>query len=679
MKTINGTVNDSMYKKWIVLLRVLLAVFLILTFASFWYIARQDNYDKQYISYAAELRVLIERFARHAGEAALKAKPNAFTYLKFRRNEFSGIMEILKRGKQDSLGTITLPPSPKSIQDKELAELSRIWAIEKANGDVILNNQDLILNLHGTVNTLTGLAQKIQENYLDIMVILGNRKNVAGTDYTEIARQIFDAQSIEENIRSILDFDTGTAEIEKRFSKMLLTFESKINNLKTQYENDAVYVKMLDIEKQFILLKERSQEILNIGQNLHKINDAYLAIYEMIPTFLEDTANLEKAYVNLSTTRLINNRVAALLSVLTFLSLITLLFLGYKDNQFTLKASRDANKSLNREIERLVTDLKDLANGNLTVQATGETSVTAAIAEAINYALNALRKLVRGINQTSQKVSSSAIQVKRVTNDLVKAMNNQEQEIINTTTSVGSMTTSIDKVSLSAKKSVQVAENSVQIAHDGAMVVQNTIGGMDRIREQIRETEKRIRHLGESSQEIGEIVSLIDGISEQTNILSLNAAIQAAMAGDAGMGFAVVADEVQQLAVKSSQAAKEVETIVKAIRTDTMRASESMGRAISEVTMGTKLANDAGLALGKIEMVSKTLSEHIQGISEAADEQAKMSQKISKMMEIIEIIAKDTASGTENTAESIDSLASLVKDLNSSVSEFKLPEDNYGQ
>lgn len=658
-------------------MRVLLGVFLLLSFMSFWYIVRQDSYDKQYIGYAAELRVLSERLARHAGEAVQKAKANAFTYLRYRRNEFTGVLEILKRGKQDSSGNITLPPSPKSIQDKELAVMTRIWNTQKANVDIILDNQELILNLHNTVNTLAGDAQKLQEYYLDIVKVLSNRRDISGRELGDITTQIFNTQEIEENIRTILNIDIEKTDIERLFSKKLTDAESKLKEFKQRYNNDAVYSKLIEIEKLFIVLKERSQEILSIGQTLRKVNDAYLAIYEMIPTFLEETANLERAYSNLSGTRWVNTTTGILLSIITVILLAALLFLMYQDNKYTLKKERDANKALNQEIERLVMDLKDLANGNLTVQASGESKVTASIAEAINYALNALRKLVKGINQTSHKVSSSAVQVKRFTNELVKAMTNQEQEILNTTTSVNSMASFIDQVSQNARKSAAVAESSLQMAHDGVTVVQNTIGGMDRIREQIRETEKRIRRLGESSQEIGEIVSLIDGISEQTNILSLNAAIQAAMAGDAGMGFAVVADEVQQLAVKSSQAAKEVETIVKAIRGDTARASESMERAISEVNTGSQLAHDAGLALGKIESVSKTLAEHIQGISAAAEEQARMSSKITRMMEIIEAIAKETASGTENTADSIENLEALVKELNHSVAEFKLPDESY--
>jgi twitching motility protein PilJ len=400
---------------------------------------------------------------------------------------------------------------------------------------------------------------------------------------------------------------------------------------------------------------------------LDKVNAAWLAIYNMIPTFLEYTTDLEKAYSSNVSNRLINETTAFILGAITFLLLMALLYIMYNNN-----------KKLESEIHQLVNELQDLGNGNLAVQATEGVGLTASIAEAVNYALKALRHLVHSINQTSEKVSVSAEDVKRIATDLNAAINHQSTEIVNVANSTTRMASSIDKVAQNAKKSAQVAENSVDIAHQGAIVVNNTIEGMERIRDQIRKTEKRIRRLGKSSQEIGEIVSLIDGISEQTNLLSLNASIQAAMAGEVGLGFAVVADEVQQLAVKSSQATKEVESLVKAIQSDTGHAVEAMEEAIAEVNAGSKLAQDAGFALDKFEKVSTNLSELIQGISQAADEQADVAGKISKMMEIIESIAGQTSKGTDVTAESISNLAALIQELRNSVAEFKLPTAQYG-
>ncbi len=671
--------KEFAYKSWLNTLKILLGVFLILTALSFWYVNVQSGYEQQYITYSAELRVLFERFVRHAGESVNEAKPNAFTYLKYRTNEFSAIIEILKRGKMDYEGKMVLPPSPKYIQEKELAELARLWTAEKENAEFILDHQALLINLYSAIKSLADPLQKIQDQYTDIMTLLAKRRGLNENDTIDILSQINNASSIQDNLLMLLGNEIDVAKFEKQVPKAIAEMQVSLNNFKVKYNNDVLLSKILDVEKAFVTIKDRTSDLVDTAKTLVKIRAAWNQIYNMIPRFLDATTNLEKAYADAPSKRFVTTGLSFILMGITFIILALLLFLMYQENIFNLNVSEEETKKLQTDIEKLVVELKDLANGNLTVSATGGEGVMTAVAEAVNFAINALRRLVVDINQTSQKVTDSATQVKSITKDLSKAINEQSTQILNTGHSVNTIATSIEQVANNAKKSALVASESVDIAHEGAIIVNNTISGMERIREQIRETEKRIQRLGESTQEIGEIVSLIDGISEQTNILSLNAAIQAAMAGDVGMGFAVVADEVQQLAVKSSEAAKEVDNIVKAVRSDTSQAAESMERAIAEVTMGTNLAHDAGRALAKIETVSKNLAELIQDISKAAEEQSTMSTKITKMMDVIEAIAKQTASGTDTTAESVSNLDQLVRQLHESVSEFKLPDAYYGK
>ena len=235
------------------------------------------------------------------------------------------------------------------------------------------------------------------------------------------------------------------------------------------------------------------------------------------------------------------------------------------------------------------------------------------------------------------------------------------------------MAHSIDQVSANASESSAVAERSVAIANKGNEVVHNTIHGMDNIREQIQDTAKRIKRLGESSQEIGDIVSLIDDIADQTNILALNAAIQASMAGDAGRGFAVVADEVQRLAERSSAATRQIETLVRAIQADTNEAVISMEQTTTEVVRGARLAHDAGVALEEIEGVSQNLADLIQRISNAAQEQTRSAAQISLTMNVIQQITNQTSSGSTATADSIGNLAKMARQLRRSVSGFTLP------
>jgi twitching motility protein PilJ len=258
---------------------------------------------------------------------------------------------------------------------------------------------------------------------------------------------------------------------------------------------------------------------------------------------------------------------------------------------------------------------------------------------------------------------------------LAQASEHQAQQISEASTAINDMAQSIDQVSANAAESSAVAERSVEIANKGNEVVHNTIHGMDNIREQIQDTAKRIKRLGESSQEIGDIVSLIDDIADQTNILALNAAIQASMAGDAGRGFAVVADEVQRLAERSSAATRQIETLVRAIQTDTNEAVISMEQTTTEVVRGARLAQDAGVALEEIEGVSKTLAALIQSISNAAQQQTSSAGQISLTMNVIQQITSQTSSGSTATAESIGNLAKMASQLRRSVSGFTLPTE----
>ena len=277
---------------------------------------------------------------------------------------------------------------------------------------------------------------------------------------------------------------------------------------------------------------------------------------------------------------------------------------------------------------------------------------------------------------TIAALGASAQQTQATAMHLADASEHQAQEIAGASAAVNEMAVSIDQVSSNAAESSAVAERSVAIAKKGAEVVQNTIRGMDNIREQIQETSKRIKRLGESSQEIGDIVSLINDIADQTNILSLNAAIQASMAGDAGRGFAVVADEVQRLAERSSAATKQIEALVKTIQSDTNEAVISMEHTTAEVVRGARLAQDAGIALEEIENVSMSLAELIQNISNAARQQSSSAAHISNTMNVIQEITSQTSSGTNATAKSIGNLAEMASELRSSVAGFTLPEED---
>ena len=392
---------------------------------------------------------------------------------------------------------------------------------------------------------------------------------------------------------------------------------------------------------------------------------------------LSDSESLFAAFTSfgsLKDTSIIGGVWVSILSGLGILaSLVGLYFSTRSAERKRYQTTKELNDRNQEAIMRLLDEMGSLAEGDLTVKATVTEDMTGAIADSINFAVEQLRTLVTTINDTSVQVASSAQETQATAMHLAEAAEHQAQEINSASSRITEIAQSINQVSRNSADSAEVARRSVQIATNGAGVVRQTIAGMDSIRDQIQETSKRIKRLGESSQEIGSIVELINDISEQTNILALNAAIQAASAGEAGRGFAVVADEVQRLAERSSSATKRIESLVQTIQADTNEAVSSMEQTTSEVVAGARLAEDAGTALGEIEKVSSDLSGLIEGISVAAQEQSSAASNITETMNTIQSITAQTSQGASQTAESIGNLAQLAADLRRSVADFKLP------
>jgi twitching motility protein PilJ len=430
-----------------------------------------------------------------------------------------------------------------------------------------------------------------------------------------------------------------------------------------------------EITSQFEIVSGSTTRITDAAPDVQQARFAADAIVENVPGIFDAMGVVSDRINNFGSERSLNTTTALALSVLIVLALVMIGVHSTLDTRRRLAFTAETNERNQQAILRLLDELAGLADGDLTTTATVTEDFTGAIADAINFTIDQLRLIVSSINETSRTVSNAAEDTQATALHLAEAAEHQAQEIAGASSAVNEMAITIDQVSSNAAESASVADRSVALAKSGSQVVQNTIGGMDTIREQIQETSKRIKRLGESSQEIGDIVSLINDISDQTNILALNAAIQASMAGDAGRGFAVVADEVQRLAERSGAATKQIEALVKTIQSDTHEAVMSMEQTTSEVVRGARLAEDAGVALEEIESVSKNLAALIQNISNAARQQASSAGHISNTMNIIQEITSQTSAGTTATAQSIGKLASMTNELRNSVAGFKLPEE----
>jgi twitching motility protein PilJ len=333
------------------------------------------------------------------------------------------------------------------------------------------------------------------------------------------------------------------------------------------------------------------------------------------------------------------------------------------------KSMNDQNQAA---ILRLMNELQEVADGDLTVQATVSEDITGAIADSVNYTVEELRGLVGRVTATAEQVTKASTHAQSISSDLLMASQQQSREIQDASSTVVKMANEITDVSRSASESADVARQSVAAARQGSTAVENAIKGMHEIRDQIQDTSKRIKRLGESSQEIGEITELISDITEQTNVLALNAAIQAASAGEAGRGFSVVAEEVQRLAERSAEAAKQIGALVRTIQTDTHDAVAAMEKSTQGVVEGARLSDAAGAALHDISQVSNRLAELISGIAQATGQQATSASGVAQNIQHILTVTEQAQDGTQQTAQSIHKLSVLAQELKNSVARFRI-------
>ena len=679
-----GTKNTWLIASIIVLLISFAS--LILVFAT---LVKYDQHDEEYLNYVTKLRLLSQQITQQASQAAT-GNENGFKNIVISQVEYNNILKKLTDGNSET-GMLGTPQQALPT----LGNLNNLWKRAEINTQTsiknLLDTQETIIRLYSELASLRDLTTDMVIKTEQIIKVMSD----GGATQTQIGlatRELMWLERIANNIRLSFINHSDDLAASAQLDDAILKFGDILSLLMDGSERDAEVVILpvsnliarQAVEELYELFNDRIEKIdffLDKSEELYKAKDSLRDIMALNPKILNSLEDLQKDYVKVTKQRLISPKSS---NGLALFVLVLFVFFGYLiirvnkarslETGLRLEETQDEQKRNQEAILRLLSEISDLADGDLTVNATVTEDFTGAIADAINFSIEALRDLVISINKVAVQVSSSAQGTSSTAGQLMQASERQAQQIAKAGQAVIGMANSVRKVSANAVESADVAKKSVDIASKGAKAVRDTIAGMDSIREQIQETSKRIKRLGESSQEIGDIVGLIDDIADQTNILALNAAIQAAMAGEAGRGFAVVADEIQRLAERSSNATKQIDALVKTIQGDTNEAVNSMEHSTAGVVSGASLAENAGEALTEIEQVSVQLAGQIENISQTSRTQAAVASNISGTMTIIQDITTQTSNGTNETAASIERLSELANELKTSVSGFNLPD-----
>jgi twitching motility protein PilJ len=676
MSTTGGVGRERGYT----ILIVLLVVSIGFAAVDFVLLNLKNGEDRQAIALTTQIQVLSQQTAKYALEAS-GGNPDSFAELENARDTIDSAVQRLVAG-DTKTGMKAYADKGATNTGRSVSKLADAW--KSLDGDIgkILSNKAVVLDSSQRADDLSKQLPLLNSNMEQVVNILQQRKGTSADEMLGASRQMLLADRITRRVQEVLQGGESEQASADGLSRDAQNYGEVLNGLLqgnqgmgVQQLGDANARKILSqMQGDWDKLSEPVSKLVAAASNIAEVKSAGNQASLDSSNVLLRANDVADQIGQLPVRRLFPNIGWGVLGAIgAVLFAIVLVWQLVRDQRRRFQESTELNQRNQEAIMRLLDEMGSLAEGDLTVKTTVSEDITGAIADSVNYAIDELRTLVTTINETSEQVSSSAQETQTTARHLADAAQNQAHRISTATTAINQIASSMDNVSKNSAESADVAERSVQIASHGAEVVRETISGMDSIRDQIQETSKRIKRLGESSQEIGSIVELINDIAEQTNILALNAAIQAASAGEAGRGFAVVADEVQRLAGRSASATKRIETLVQAIQSDTNEAVNSMEQTTAEVVAGARKAEDAGSALGDIERVSHDLSALIQNISTAARQQSIAATDISQSMNAIQEITSQTSQGASQTAESIGYLAQLASDLRRSVAHFKLP------
>lgn len=668
-------------------LLVILAISGMALVASFGWVLRENDRAAQQVAATGQALMQAQRVAK-SGTQALLGVPHAFIELKNSVQVFASNARGLAQGD----AALNLVPVKESYQADVQAMLKQAETTEK-NAKAVLKQEDVLIKVAQALRNVNQQSSAL----LDLSETVGSllmQDKIIREEIEAITQMGMLTQRIGKSANEFQSIEGVNPEAVFLLGKDLNTFQEIVKGLLTGNEelglpgtaNPQARQQLTTLLAQYEATRADAETILSNLQGLVSAREAQSAVVGDSEPLREKLEALQQRLSADAGVGLVQLAVLGGLALIVLLSGIGIARVALLDSrqrqqqaeqqqrearlqEQEAKRINDANQAA---ILRLMNELQNLADGDLTQEATVTEDITGAIADSVNYTVEELRLLVGSVQKTASQVVDTTTQVDNTSAQLLAISTEQLREIRATGQAILDMAQRITEVSAQAQSSAEVANQSLLSAEQGQKAVQDTIGGMNAIRDQMQETSKRIKRLGESSQEIGEITELISDITEQTNVLALNAAIQAASAGEAGRGFSVVAEEVQRLAERSGEATRQIATLVRTIQTDTQDTVAAMERATLGVVEGARLSDSAGAALAEIHSVSRRLAQLIDEISKTTQHEASLANEVADDIQHIFVVTEQTGEGTRSTAEQVRELARMAQELRQSVTRFRI-------
>jgi twitching motility protein PilJ len=668
-------------------LAILLAFGLVVLGGVTFFALSQTEKISQQVASSGQALMQSQRLAKSVSQALI-GSPSAFPEVR----ESSDVLARNLRGLKDGDAELSIAALGQQYGEQLNTLLPKVEAAER-NAAAVLSQQTILTQVGNALRTINRQSSDLLE-IAETISSLKLQKNAPAAEISASGQLVMLTQRIGKSANEFLTMEGVSPEAVFLLGKDLNTFKEITEGLLKGSEelrlspadDDQIRERLDALLKLYEETRTEAGAILGNLQGLVSAREAQASIIadsEPLRLSLQTLQTDLSSRSGLGGGALAALLLSALFALACGAGLAYVQLLDSRQRQGVAEAQRVAAESLEQDakrvndanqaaILRLMNELQTVAEGDLTQEATVTEDITGAIADSVNYTVEELRSLVGNVQATATRVAQTTSAVESTSTELLAASNEQLREIRETGQSVVDMAQRINQVSGQAQESAAVARVSLQAAESGLQAVQDAIGGMNAIRDQIQETSKRIKRLGESSQEIGEITELISDITEQTNVLALNAAIQAASAGEAGRGFSVVAEEVQRLAERSADATRQIAALVKAIQTDTQDAVAAMERSTQGVVEGAKLSDNAGTALSEIDRVSRRLAELIEQISSSTSREADSANEVAGNIQHIFAVTEQTGEGTRSTAQQVRELSIMAEDLRQSVARFKI-------